>query len=88
MDESARVGNSAVGAENACGRLVSDESLVARGAKGPVSIEGRAEDAMGLVRWPERPEAESGEDIRVGALYRYRAGRQDASLDVSGRKGV
>ena len=42
-------------------------------------------DAAGQERGLERPEAEAREDIHVGALYRYRAGRQDASLDVSGR---
>ena len=46
-----------------------------------LAIEGCAEGVMGLVRWPDRPEVEPGEDILVGALYRYRAGRQDASRE-------
>ena len=72
-----RLGNSVVGAENKYATPVSAGVRAADGLE--LAIEGCAEDAMGLVRWPDRPEVEPGEDILVGALYRYRAGRQDAS---------
>ena len=74
-----------MGSEVTRGRLVEVELLVARGKEDPASAGGRAVDAAGQERGLERPEAEAREDIHVGALYRYRAGRQDASLDVSGR---
>ena len=80
----AELGSSVGGAENKYETPVSAEMGSADGLA--LAIEGCAGGVMGLVRWPDRPEVEPGEDILVGALYRYRAGRQDASRRF-GRRG-